>query len=522
LRRANTDVFSNVISYINNDGKYRAGYTFYDFIGKINWRQDDKNQFALTLYGGIDRIYAIGKTDEVIDGTAFDMKVKSQMRWTNFLSVFNWNNLTERNHFRNIMVGFSQYQLNNSYLAERRVQKRDTLFDFSNSQFRGYSREAKASLSYEVNLKENVLLQYGAQSSWQQFLPGAFTERQYGATLAAINESYGSEASDLFELSTYVESTITLDQFEINPGLRATYWFNIYNRPHLEPRVSLNYRYHLHSFNISATKMRQSLHLLSNNSAGLPVDLWVSSSREIKPMESYNYAIGYARNTALYLFQLGGYYKTFENMIEFQEGKSFFGNNQAWSDKIESNGTGKSYGFEFLFRKKVGRLNGWASYTYSRSIRRFAKINDQQWFPYRYDRPHNISIFSDFLLKEGISLGANWTYVSGDVITLPSSKYPLLTFSEDDYLFAYDFFPAYGNSPRNGFRIPPTHRLDLNISFIKQTQKYNRTFRLGVYNAYNRKNPYYVYFNRNSKGQTRLYKATLLPFFPYVSWSFKF
>jgi len=45
---------------------------------------------------------------------------------------------------------------------------------------------------------------------------------------------------------------------------------------------------------------------------------------------------------------------------------------------------------------------------------------------------------------------------------------------------------------------------------------------VGVYNLYNRLNPYYIYLDKNDNGQIKFYKAALLPFFPFISWSFTF
>ena len=525
LRRANTDLFTSAISLMANDGKFRAGYTFYDFIGKVNFRPTSKDQVSFTFYGGLDRIFGVAKTSEEIGKDTFDLKMRSKIDLMNLLGVVNWTHISKKNHFRHIMLGFSRHQLHNGYQAERKSKDENTLIDFTKSSFYGYANDIRAAVNYEVKLQPAIQLNYGLQSSFQKFLPGMFEENQFGEHLSTINRKFGSIKRDLLEVSAYADAVITHHQLEINPGLRTSWWFNLYNKPHLEPRLLLTYHYNNNAISASAAGMRQSLHLLSNNSAGVPVDLWVPATQNIRPMKSFIYAIGYAKNTSQYLLQLGSYYKTYQNVIEFQEGKSFFGDKLEWSEKVESNGKGKSYGAEFLLRKKTGRINGWVSYTYSRSLRRFENISEGNWFPYRYDRPHNFTIFADFRIKENISFGTTWTYASGDAITLPIRKYPLLTLDQQRvnyrHLIAYDLFPAHLNSKRNGYRVPATHRLDINFSFVKERKKFERTCRFGVYNAYNRINPYYVYFDKNKEGNIKLYKAGLLPIFPYFSWSFK-
>ena len=521
LRRANTDLYTGLLSLLSSDGEFRAGYTFYDLTGKLDYRPSERDQVSLTLYGGLDRVFSVGKTEDEINGQQLSTDVRSGIRWTNVMGVLNWNHASSKKHFRNVMVGFSRYGLNNGYTLERETA-REQLVDFSRSEFSGHAWDIRLGLNYEYNIKQNIQLHYGLQGSFQRFLPGYFEEEQFGENVATIDQQYGAQQRDLLEFNGYLDAQFTWQQLRFQPGVRISYWANVYDQPHLEPRLSISYRKGIHSVEVSAAHMRQSMHLLSNNTAGVPLDLWVPAVPEAPPMQSTVYSVGYARNTSQRLFQFGGYYKTYENVIEFEEGKSFFGDELDWNDKIVSGGIGQSYGIEFLLRQKVGRLNGWVSYTYSRSLRRFETLNENQWFPYRYDRPHNGSVFLNYQWKEGVSLGVSWLYASGDAITLPISQYEIPTYDRrEDFSLAYDQFPVQIYGERNGYRVPSTHRLDINIAFVKQRATFTRTFKVGVYNAYNRLNPYYVYLD-NTDGRTRLYKAALLPFFPFVSWSFVF
>src|SRR5690606_15358248 len=136
------------------------------------------------------------------------------------------------------------------------------------------------------------------------------------------------------ELNAYADTEITWNKLMFNPGVRVSYWANVYDKPHVEPRLSIAYRQHIHSVNFSVANMRQSMHLLSNNTAGVPIDLWVPAIREAPPMQSTIYAVGYARNTTQYLLQVGSCYKTSKNVIEIHEGKAFLGTQMEWNDKV--------------------------------------------------------------------------------------------------------------------------------------------------------------------------------------------
>jgi hypothetical protein len=47
---------------------------------------------------------------------------------------------------------------------------------------------------------------------------------------------------------------------------------------------------------------------------------------------------------------------------------------------------------------------------------------------------------------------------------------------------------------------------------------YQQTWTLGLYNAYSRLNPYFLFFGRNPEGQRALYKFALFPILPVISY----
>ena len=77
----------------------------------------------------------------------------------------------------------------------------------------------------------------------------------------------------------------------------------------------------------------------------------------------------------------------------------------------------------------------------------------------------------------------------------------------------------------------PYHRLDLGINFTKPKKWGERTWSVGIYNAYNRLNPFTYYFqndydfNPNTGEVTteqKLKKLTLFPIIPSIAYRFKF
>jgi outer membrane receptor protein involved in Fe transport len=344
-----------------------------------------------------------------------------------------------------------------------------------------------------------------------------------------------------FEGGLYLEDDWSIrERLKVNIGVRLSQYHQEdrwYVRP--EPRVSGRFMLNeLTSVKASYALMNQYIHLLSNTGIGLPTDLWVPATNRIEPQQSQQWAIGFARDIPKHklMVSLEGYYKVMNNIIAYKEGASFLdvgigeeANSVSWQDQVTA-GTGSSYGLELLVQRKVGKLTGWIGYTLSWTTLQFDELNNGESFFARYDRRHDASIVGIYEVNDKLTLSATWVYGTGQAITLPLASY---TVSPHDPaapnlggggggigggfpVFAED----YGG--RNEFRMAAYHRLDIAAQWKKQMKRCVRTFELGVYNAYNRWNPFYYYSETNVNGTTSLKQISLFPIIPSVSWSYKF
>jgi hypothetical protein len=270
----------------------------------------------------------------------------------------------------------------------------------------------------------------------------------------------------------------------------------------------------------------QFLHLLTNSSLGLPTDLWLPSTNEVQPEESYQAAISYNKKLDHNLeLSLEQYYKTFKNVIEYKEGANYlFGIDQNWEDKITT-GKGESYGIEFLLNKKKGILTGWIAYTLSNTSRTFDDLNEGKSFPYQYDRRHDVSILSTFSVSSRKSFTAIFVLNSGNKVTIPVGGYQGLVPPGYTYTNRYqsgyvnDFVNQQIISERNNFQMPVYHRMDINYQTSKVTRKNNvRTWAFSIYNVYNRHNAFAIYPTSDGK----IKKLTLFPILPSVSYKLEF
>jgi hypothetical protein len=262
----------------------------------------------------------------------------------------------------------------------------------------------------------------------------------------------------------------------------------------------------------------------------LPTDLWVPATDRLQPQTSHHVAAGLARTfRKVYEISIEGYYKTMDNVLEYKEGASFLNPDNRWEDRVLQ-GDGRSYGMELFIQKKTGSLTGWLGYTLSWTDRLFEELNNGERFPYKYDRRHDFSIALIKRLNKKVELSGTWVFGTGNSISLPVGVYqasnpvqPNLTPETLIYPDYYDF------GKRNGYRMAPYHRLDLSVSFMKETKWGERRWVFGVYNAYSRRNPYYIDVEKKEKNYMGdIYQKydyiqySLFPIIPSISYQFKF
>jgi hypothetical protein len=80
---------------------------------------------------------------------------------------------------------------------------------------------------------------------------------------------------------------------------------------------------------------------------------------------------------------------------------------------------------------------------------------------------------------------------------------------------------------RNSFRMAAYHRMDISITYKMQVNRGNSTWNFSLFNIYNRKNPYFIYFqneyaNADKTGNIVGFSAqqvSLIPILPSLSYT---
>ena len=502
-----------------------GGYHFYDLNAKVNHKFSDKNRLYLSAYMGDDRFKASFQDDyEVEEDVIGTARFDNNLDWGNRIFAARWNLQWSPKLFSNTTLTFSQYKYDlvgkyNANIKETDPAKKLEYEYGSSSQIKDYG--AKIDFNYVPS--PNHYIRFGGGFTKHEFIPTVVFEKANfeGDTL---NITSGDKPVDADEYFAYVEDDIRIGKrLKVNPGLHFS-GFKVGNSTYtsFQPRISASFLINdKTSIKASYAQMTQFIHLLTSPGLGLPTDLWVPSTDRIKPENSTQFAAAITRSLPLGLeLSVEGFYKTMDNLVEYKAGVDVFGSSLGWEDKIEV-GTGESYGAEVLLEKKTGKTTGWIGYTLSWSNRTFENINDGQPFPYRYDRRHDIGLAITHKFSKRLDMGFVWVYGTGNAYTLATQRYLQVP---STYAGEFNYYPQIleFTDQRNNQRMPTYHRLDVSVNMHKENKLGLRTWSVGLYNAYNRQNPFAVYLSQDFDGKANLTQVSLLPVIPFVSYNLSF
>jgi hypothetical protein len=497
----------------------KFGYFFHDFNAKVNYDINPNNRLYLSGYFGKDKFYA-----KFNDGLGY--QDKASMDWGNATATLRWNHLWNDQLFSNTSFIFTNYELGIGY------EFHDGTDDFILKYSSGI-RDFSLKHDFDFAPGPDHFIKFGAISTYHRFNPSAIVVR----SSYAPDNLFKQKILEAYESGIYVEDDWRIsDRLKINLGFRLSH-FNVqkehYFRP--EPRVAARFMVDKNS-SVKAcfTIMNQYLHLLSNTGIGLPTDLWVPATANVKPQQSWQAAVGYARDIPKYNLMLTAeaYYKQSTDVLGYKDGASFLlvgefeeGSEVTWENNVTS-GTGESYGFEMLAQRKFGKFTGWIGYTLSWTWLQFDSINFGKKYYARQDRRNDVSVVGIYKFNDDITLSFTWVYGTGAAITLPQAEYVVVDHDpasgqQSMPQNAWSWFVSdYGE--KNSFRMEAYHRMDLGIQFHKKMKYWDRTFEVSFYNLYNHKNPFFYYISTDMNGMRRLKQVSLFPIIPSVSWTIKF
>lgn len=512
-----------ILKALDDESLKRSEASFYDAVVKYNHHINEDNNIETTGYYSKD---------------IFSISSDSTYNYSNLLFSFKWNhNFNEKNK-GSIILANSNYKYNIEFDGNANRN-----FDI------GYNvRETEMKLLMHYTPNEKHSIDYGISGKLYNNQPGNIKPR--GAASNIIPTDVQDESA--LESAIFISDNFNINKnLLFNVGLRYSFYAflgetsqNIYleDLPKNEgtlvetkdykknevvetyggPEVRASARYSFSpSFSIKASfnNNYQFIHTLTTNTTASPTDTWKLSDLNIKPQRANQYSFGLFKNINgnTYELSLEGYYKQSENILDYKVGADLLLNENIETEVLQ--GDGKAYGAEFLIKKNKGKLNGWLGYSYSRSLIKLdsefnaERVNNGDYFPSNYDKPHDFSLVANYKLTKRYSFSMNFIYQTGRPVTYPVGNY---VYNNAEYVF-------YSN--RNEFRIPDYYRLDLgiNIEGNHKIKKFAHSFwNISVYNVLGRNNPYSVFFVTED-GKIKAYQSSIFSVpVPTLTYNFKF
>lgn len=284
----------------------------------------------------------------------------------------------------------------------------------------------------------------------------------------------------------------------------------------VEPRAKVSFLIDTRSsLKASFDRTFQYIHLSPLSSVSLPTDLWVPSTSQVKPQVAHQLSVSYHRVADKWpiSWSMGIFGKLMSNQVAWRNGAIAGYSDSPNLDDDLIFGKGYSFGLEATLKKEIGPLTGQANYTLSRTRRQFDEVNGGAYFPAKYDRTHDLNLVASWQRNQW-TFGAMYKLASGTALTLPTAK----------YLIGERVISEY--SERNALRMPLYHRMDVSASLVPQRHP-NVTWVFSIYNLYNRRNPYFMYFDvqgsvENYSLDINLEEVSLFPIMPSISYELEF
>jgi hypothetical protein len=500
---------------------YGSGYYFYDLNAKINYKFSEKDHIYLSGYFGKDKF-------DFVNG---EQSLKVHIPWGNSTGTLRYNHVFNNRLFSNTTFVYNDYNFN--FGANQN--------SFQINLFSGI-KDLNVKEDFDLYSSTNHKIKFGAIYTYHTFTPNVVSGNQDSVKFMPNNAplKYAREGA------VYIQDDWDInDKLKINAGIRESGFqqvgpyknyvtdvngnrldSTVYGKGKpvktylgFEPRFTIRYAINDEtSIKGSITHNLQYIHLVSNAGTTLPTDLWVPSTLKVKPQESWLYALGLFKNLNdnIYETSVEVYYKQLKNQIEYQDG--YTPATLEDTENFFTFGKGWSYGTELFINKTRGRLTGWIGYTLSWTFRKFPDLNFGEKYYAKYDRRHDLSIVGIYELSKKWKLSGAFVFASGNAATLPQRFYIYQGVLTQEY------------SRINEYRLPAYSRLDLGAIYTpgkRPHRKLKSEWVFSVYNAYNRKNPYFIYFDQtgspyNGTLNVQAKQVSIFPVIPSVTWNFKF
>lgn len=525
------DFFSkkgNLLTFSGDEVQYR----FYDSNLKLNYSISDKDRLYFSLYYGGDLFKNnFGQAYTDVNGYITDNSSLAT-DWGNSIAALRWNHLLRENLFTNTTIRYSRffYQSRLGYISNILYPNgKEAQIANYGQLYQTLIRDWSGKTDFTFYVSKPVTLRWGIAYTRHDFQPGALSANflQPGQTEGNVDSLasvlLNNERLNANEAEAYFDAEWSIVRnLKLEAGFHGSV-FQIKNANYrvVQPRLRLKHEGRRRwSEWLGYHEAAQNLHQIGSFNISLPFELWVPSTRKVPPEKVRQFSSGVAYQKNGWSFQAEAYYKKFVRVLTFiSAGDALFTGGavdaSGWEDRIAI-GNGKSRGLELMIEKTAGKTTGTVAYTLSNSNRLFADINSGRPFPLRYDRRHDFNITLRQRIFGWLEADVVWGFATGNPITLTGVKFrhESVEGAVEREVFFY--------TEVNGYRLPNYHRLDVALNANFKTGRLKHEIQFGVYNAYNRSNPFFLYVDAGSSIKGKAIQFTLLPVLPVFRYAIMF
>ncbi len=536
-RRTYADLWIGSVRNLLNDREGSSGKTDYynfDFNVKVNIDVNKNNSLFLTAFQSGDHLTNDYRYTQTIEPKSREEFQDQLMDWHNRLFVLKWNNVLNDKVFFNTSAFVSNYSMDNfnlNWVAEKQQDKLQS-YSFNSqlyqTQIIDYGLESHA----EFKLSENSRLNSGLRFVKHQYVPFVkVLDNENLTEIASVDEipdyselleNSAKAMLDFFENRVYLESETDIrNHTQVMFGLHGVhYLMNGQNRLLLEPRMFIKSNLGNGLFaQSSLTRMTQFNHLINSNGLGFPSQVWLPATDQVQPQSSWQFNAGFEYLRGKFIVGSQAYYKDLDHLQMIAPGAKFeIDANTDWESKLIY-GKGYSYGLENYLHVQKGSFTGNLNYTLSWAKRQFDDLNGGELFDDRFSRRHSLNAGITHKLTAQVDYSIHWTFGSGNLYTFPTQIASFVENGVVNTIFVYEKL--------NNASLPAYHRLDIEFNFTNPYEWGKQKLSLGLYNVYNRKNPFYVTYDYKKGNLDVLNTAQfkyvyIFPVMPVLSYSISF
>jgi hypothetical protein len=518
------DLASNSAFFKTDGSKFE--FHFGDIGANLLWKISAKDKLKLNLFSNSDGI-GVASTNKVGDTDKFWIKNRQMnmgIHWEKTISAKAGNELFAYTDNYGFDYGnSSENSLTNKYQIVQVVT--------------GISSVGLTD-KFRYHLSDNLSFNSGASIKIYRFSPLRINQNDTNAVAIKADELIRQTEAVAYAGNEY---QITEKQ-SITTGLRFSSIGNADKTyTDIEPRIAYHGIFkNDYAISASVDRMTQPIHRVANPGIGFPFEMFYPSDALLSPEKSWIFSLGGAKDIAWnknkFSIKADAWYKSMQNLVEFQDGydalfSTLFSSQNVYLKQTNflTQGKGKAYGIDFSADYSVRNWTLTADYTLMQATDQFDKLNNGRPFAASTDIRHSLSLTAQVRLTPTWSFSATWQYHSGKPITIPTYIYKSPT--TNGTIFDYKDYDGAAFqrviTERNNYRMKPFHKLDISFTHnYKLFKKFNGSFSLGVYNVYNRANPYlyFIYSKENSDGtfSPELKSMSFFTILPSFSWSVKF